>query len=285
MGLASVTHQAVQKFKKETQTATTRAHVGNKNAAVTATGLDGWRDLGCGNPGSFAYDGNKEILDIFTGAPRTIQERHVTSWQGSVNYELYDYTGEAIELINGTTLRRSLTAATIDAMDTTIDEVGSGITTTNTTFGVFSLQSLTVGDAIAVFSLEGVAAAGGDWEEVAKVEDISGVQIFVDGNGLSQVPPDGARVLKIASERQPIGGNALRDYKFRTITSTNKGDIFLVFSELGNFTGPMNPNNGDGTAAVMLPMTFGSIGFAETVPGFTCEQVKIWDHYIIYGKC
>ena len=61
--------------------------------------------------------------------------------------------------------------------------------------------------------------------------------------------------------------------------------MFLIFSEIGNFTAPFKPNMQDGTNEVMQPVSFGSIGVAETVSGFTCQQVKIWDHYIIYGNC
>jgi hypothetical protein len=276
-----LTHDVIQNLKTKSRIGASRPAVGAYNSGVTKLGSAGWKDLGAANPGSFSFDMPKEVFETDTGTPVTTKSRDITRWGATVNFELYDYTGLALQELIGTTVNTDYVAAlSPNQFSGTIDATGSTRSVIAINSAASITASLNVGETIAVV-LGTVGVAGGTWKEAGKVieRDTALNTVTIEGDGFSEIPPAGAAVYKVAYENTIVGGNELSDKKFRTVTSLTNGEMLVLFFPKCNSVEGLSPNYQDGTSAILLPGSFSAIGIPQTVPdGPSDRQVVVAEH-------
>jgi len=276
-----LTHDVIQNLKTKSRIGASRPSVGAYNSGVTKLGDNGWKDLGAANPGSFNFDMPKEVFETDTGTPVTTKARDITRWGATVNFELYDYTGLALEELIGTTVNTEYLAAVApNQFSGTIDTTGSTRSTIKINNAAVITASLQIGETIAV-TLGTVDVAGGVWKEAGRIieRNTTTNTVTIEGDGFSNIPPAGAAVYKVGYENTIIGGNELEDKKFRTVTSLTNGEMLVLFFPKCNSMEGISPNYQDGQSAILLPGSFSAIGVPQTVPdGPSDLQVVVAEH-------
>lgn len=278
--MVAATNDVVQLLADRSALATVRFHISTTNSGATYDGSSNWVDLGAVDPASPAFDFNKSVADVMTGTPMTIKQRHITEYQGTMSAELIDYTDNGINATIGTNVPFEITSP----MGWTDTTVAAGASTRSHLF-LTSITGLSVGDRIAVE----LGNASYTWFEMRKITAITpgtspAGEVELQGT-LSQIPAVGADIKLVEEVKNTIGGNILLDYQARAVASFNDGSTMVIYAPKGNFTGTMSPNFGDGTSPVKIPIEFGLIGTAGTLPGFNCPQVVLAYHYAFYGDC
>jgi hypothetical protein len=285
--MVAITQDLVHNLKQRSRLGASRAYSGFFNSNVTKLGSVGYKDLGASNPGSTNIEIPKEIYNTTTGSPATDKYKDVTKWSGKITTELFEYSSLAIQESVGTTLTSAVVAATTTAYAGTIAVSGSSNDMLNGS-ALLSLHgtnaitnSLFPGDTVAVM-LGTVNINGGTWVETSRVveRDTTLNTITLEGT-LTDVPPAGAAVTKIIYENNYFGGNDLDVKKFRLVTTTRNGDMFVLFCNKGGMTGAQNPNLGDGSSAILFPIEFEAIGQAVSLAGYDMPQVVVAEHTII----
>lgn len=273
MGLG-IENDVIQELSDRTAVGTVRAHYSTDTSGATFDGSTDWVDLGALNPGSPAFDLNKTIVDVPTGTPSTIKARHITSYAGTMSFEIIDYNDNAMNTAIGTSVGLEYVPATVSPANVT---VVAGASTRSTVF-LFTTTNIAVEDRLK-FTL----GTNFIFNEVKSVKavDTTASTVTLDGT-LSEIPAVGTFATKLKRVTAIIGGNKLKDYQLRMIASFNDNSFMVLHSAKGNFTGNINPNYADGNAIVKIPMQFGLIGSGETVSGFTRKQVVLAKHHAFY---
>lgn len=285
--MVAVTQDLVQNLKQRSRLGASRAYSGFFNSNVTKLGSVGYKDLGASNPGSTNIEIPKEIYNTTTGSPMTDKYKDVTKWSGKITTELYEYSSLAIQESVGTTFTTSTVAATTTAYAGTVAATGSSNDMLNGSAlvalytGNSITSSLFPGDTVAVV-LGTVGINGGQWTETSRVveRDTAGNTITLEGT-LTDVPPPGNAVTKIIYENNYFGGNDLDVKKFRLVTTTRNGDMFVLFCNKGSMVDAPNPNLGDGASAILFPIGFEAIGQAVSLAGYDMPQVIVAEHTIV----
>lgn len=280
--MVAATNDVIQLLASRTAIASSRLHISTTTSGATYAGTSNWVDLGASDPGSTTFEATKEIVDVMTGSPMTIKQRHITQYNGTVSAEILDYTDNALNAQIGTLVGSTITSP----MGWTDTVVAAGASTRSLVYVADVVAGpIAAGDHLA-FEL---GNASYTWFETRRVLAVavtaSPIGTVTLQGQLSEIPAVGADVKKVASVANIIGGNSLREYQLRMINSFNDGSTMVLHVPKGNFTGSINPNYGDSASPVRIPLEFGMIGTPTTVGGFTCDQVTLATHYAYYATC
>lgn len=278
--MVAATNDAVQLLSDRTAIVAVRFHYSTTTSGATFDGTTNWTDLGALDPASPAFDLNKEITDVMTGAPMTVKDRHINQYNGTMSAEVIDYNPTTFRATIGTTIDNVITSP----MGWTDTDVAMGASTRSLLF-VTDVSGLAVGDRIAV-ELGDTAYTWYEDKTIIAITPGTAPAGTVEIEGtLSEIPAVGATIKLIENIETIIGGNTLQDYQMRSVASFNDGSTMVIHSPKGNFTGAISPNYGDGTTVARIPIEFGLIGVSATLPGSSCPQVKLASHYAFYGQC
>ena len=277
--MVAATNDVIQLLADRTALAACRMHYSTTTSGATFSGTSGWVDLGAIDPASPAFDFNKNITDVMTGSPMTVKQRHINSMDGTMSAEIVDYNDNAFNVGIGTEIAPQYTYGA-----TGQTTVLAASTPTRSVIEVTDGDGIAVGDWLAVE----LGSAAFTWQEVKQVIRVTpatlpatDAEIEFFGT-LSEAPVPGADVKKVTRVDNIIGGNKLKDYQLRVVASFNDASTMVIHAPKGNFTAPINPNMGDGTSVVRIPVSFGVLGVATTVAGFTAPQVTLATHYAYY---
>lgn len=279
--MVAATNDAVQLLSDRTAIVAVRFHYSTTTSGATFDGTTNWTDLGALDPASPAFDLNKEITDVMTGAPMTVKARHINQYNGTMSAEVIDYNPVTFRATIGTTIQNVITSP----MGWTDVAVDMGASTRSLIY-VDDITGLAVGDRIAV---ELGDTAYSWFEDKTIIAIVAGGvanegTVEIEGT-LSEIPAVGADIKLVENIETIIGGNTLQDYQMRSVASFNDGSTMVIHSPKGNFTGAISPNYGDGTTVARIPIEFGLIGVSATLAGSSCPQVKLASHYAFYGQC
>lgn len=278
--MVAATNDVVQLLADRTAIASVRFHYSTTTSGATFAGTSNWVDMGAADPGSPAFDLNKNITDVMTGSPRTMKEQHINEFTGTMSGKIIDYNDNVFQASVGTTVPFTV----YNPMGWTTTTIAAGASTRSHLF-VTDVSGLVVGDWISVE----LGNASFTWYEIRKILAITpGVspagEVDIQGT-FSQIPAVGADLDLVDYVETLVGGNTLARYQMRAVASFNDGSTMVIHAPKGSFTGAMSPEYGDGTSVVGIPFTFTMYGQSQTVSGFTCPQVVLATHYAYYASC
>lgn len=280
--MVAITNDVEHALSDRTAITNVRFHYSPVTSGAAYDDSDLWVDLGAVDEGSPAFDLNKEITEVMTGAPRTIKDRHINQYNGTMSCDIIDYSSTVFNATIGTDIPNQITSPTawVDVL------VDAGASTASVIF-LDDVSDIAVGDRVA-FQLGGASFTWFEDKKIIRVTpDVSPAvsgQVEIEGT-LSQIPVAGSTVKKVESIETIVGGNNLRDYQMRSVASFNDGSTMVIHAPKGNFTGAISPDYGGGDAVAKIPIEFGLIGSSAILPGSTCKQVKLASHYAFFGTC
>lgn len=280
--MVAITNDVEHALSDRTAITSVRFHYSTVTSGAAYDAEELWVDLGAVDEGSPAFDLNKDITDVMTGAPKTIKDRHINQYNGTMSCDIIDYSATVFNATIGTDVPNQITSP-MGWVDTTVDAGAS----TRSLIYLVDVSDIAVGDRIA-FQLGGSTFSWFEDKKIINVTkdpdpDVTGT-VEIEGT-LSQIPVSGAEVKKVEVIETIIGGNNLRDYQMRSVASFNDGSTMVIHAPKGNFTGAISPDYGGGDSVAKIPVEFGLIGSSATLPGSSCKQVKLASHYSFFGNC
>ena len=128
--MVAATNDGVQLLSDRAAIATVRFHYSTPTSGATFNGTSNWVDLGALDPSSPAFEFNKDITQVITGAPRTVKQQFINMWSGKISGSVLDYTDNAFNAAIGTNVGFTITSP-MGWVDTTVN---AGASTTSLVF-------------------------------------------------------------------------------------------------------------------------------------------------------